>query len=132
MNTTSHFTWILAVIAVLSLDLFPFSTSAQQSKSKQVVRTYIITGRDSLGKATYREISPDSLPPTRDTPLDTVKVGQNWPKLKKGLSESDVKNLLGIPRRVEHDLRNATIYFWYGHRAVVFNSITYRVSYWDN
>ena len=130
MITTSHFARILLVLAAVSLSLFSFASFAQQTKTKRVVRTFITTSKDSLGKPIFREIAPDSRP-FGDEPFDTVKVRQNWPKLKKGLSESEVSKLLGNPRSVEHDMENAAIYFWYGHRAVVFNSITNRVSYWD-
>ena len=131
MNKARHSTRLLSILVLVALGLLSFSSYAQQVKSKRIVRTFITTGKDSLGKPIFHEISPDSLPAIDDAPFDTIKVRDNWSKLKKELSLREVEKLLGTPRSIERDMENAMIYFWYGHRAVVFNSITRKVSNWD-
>lgn len=63
--------------------------------------------------------------------IDSNKVAKNWSSLRKGLSQQDVRNLLGRPTSIEHDLRNSFSYWWYGREAVVFNSLTRKVAFWD-
>lgn len=62
---------------------------------------------------------------------DTVKVRQNWNKLRKGQTASEVRALLGLPLRGEFDGINGWNVWWYGMRNVAFNSVTNRVSPWD-
>ena len=86
--------------------------------------------RDSAGNPVYR--SYNEKPPVSFNPsFDTAKVKRNWSKLKKGLNEQEVQQLLGSSRAVETDWENALNYWWYGRRAVVFNSFSKKVSYWD-
>jgi hypothetical protein len=103
---------------------------AQVSDRKPTNRTYVVTTRDSAGKTIYDE-SPDPFFLSQHTPYDTAKVLRNWTKLKKGLSQRQVEALMGTGRGASTDPESGFEYWWYGHRAVVFNSITKRVSQWD-
>jgi hypothetical protein len=63
--------------------------------------------------------------------IDSSRVSKNWSRLEKGMSQQAVRNLLGRPTSIEHDLRNSFSYWWYGREAVVFNSLTRKVAFWD-
>jgi len=68
---------------------------------------------------------------TPNVPFDTAKAERNWTRLKKGLSEGEVRKLLGRPARLEMDSENALDYWWYGRRAVAFSTLKRSVSFWD-
>ena len=94
--------------------------NAQDKNTQTGVRTDTLRGAsDSLAKLW---IAPY---------IDSNEVSKNWSGLKKGLSQQAVRDLLGRPTSIQHDMQNAFTYWWYGHRSVVFNSITRKVSNWD-
>jgi len=94
--------------------------------SAQEKSTQIFIRADTLRGAT------DSLARLWIAPfIDSNKVSKNWSSLQKGLSQQAVRNLLGRPTKIEHDLQNAFSYWWYGREAVVFNSHTRKVAFWD-
>lgn len=47
----------------------------------------------------------------RSTPNSVSFVKENWPKLRKGMSESDVRKLLGCPTKVE-PFSSLTVWFY--------------------
>jgi hypothetical protein len=107
------------VAALLPLILFVVvSTSAvAQEKSRLVVRPALI---------------PDSLAAKHAVrTFDTTRVRQNWSKLKKGQTVAEVEKLLGLPPMVHIDGVNGWRIWWYGNRSVAFNSVTNRLSHWD-
>jgi hypothetical protein len=106
-----------SVLSGLSLLLAASQPTVAQEKSVLVVRPGII---------------PDSLKGmTPVKSFDTVRVSRNWGKLKKGETEAEVKKLLGLPPIVHLDPVNGWNIWWYGKRSVAFNSLTNRVSHWD-
>ncbi len=96
------------------------SVSAQEKSSRIVIRGDTLRGKaDSLAKLW---IAPF---------IDSNRVAKNWSSLRKGLSQQAVRNLLGRSTAIEHDLRNSFSYWWYRREAVVFNSLTRKVAFWD-
>ncbi len=123
----SHVT-CLAFVATLVFLASPSIGLAQQAQPVEVQRQFKITTTDAAGKRIVHEV-PDTTTGVPALYSDTVKVKDNWSKLQKGFSESDVEKLLGVPSRMQYD--EATEYWWYGDRAVLFNVITHKVSGWD-
>jgi hypothetical protein len=108
------------LVPFLSLILFVVLSppSSAQEKSKLIVRPALIP--DSLvGKHAIRS-------------FDTTMVRQNWGKLKKGQTAAEVQKLLGLPPSIHVDGINGWTIWWYGRRSVAFNSVTYRLSHWDD
>ncbi len=62
---------------------------------------------------------------------DSVRVKQNWPKLKIGLSGENVVRLLGHPNGCGISVGGELVIWAYGRREVVFNSVTMKVTGWD-
>jgi hypothetical protein len=124
MATTTPY--ILAFAVLLSAKF----ASAQETKQQPTIRRYVVTMRDSTGKIIYSD-NPEWRFAASHAPYDTVKVKRNWSRLKKGLSTKEVEALFGTARGVEADPENGFEYWWYGRRAVVFNSLTKKVSFWD-
>jgi len=107
------------IVALLPLILSAVVSipSVAQEKSHLVVRPGLI---------------PDSLAGKRGTTtFDTARVRQNWDKLRKGQTVAEVQKLLGLPPMVHVDAINGWRIWWYGNRSVAFNSVTNRVSHWD-
>jgi hypothetical protein len=124
MTTTTRLMLALSICGCLC------SVVAQESQLPAKTGRYIVMTRDSAGNPVYK--SYNEKPPVSFNPsFDTAKVKRNWSKLKKGLNEQEVQQLLGSSRAVETDWENALNYWWYGRRAVVFNSFSKKVSYWD-
>ncbi len=119
----------LSVFALLT-PLFATIALAQVPNRNPTIHTYVVTTRDSAGKMLYYE-SPVPFTLIQKTPYDTAKVRRNWSHLKKGLSRKQVESLMGVQRCVQTDAENGFEYWWYGRRAVIFNSITGKVSQWD-
>ncbi|MGA3245426.1 MAG: hypothetical protein ABSE41_12475 [Bacteroidota bacterium] len=64
--------------------------------------------------------------------IDTIRFFRNWAMLKKGLSRDDVRKLLGSPIMIARDLEHGWIIWSYGDRNLAFNSVTGKLSQWDN
>lgn len=62
---------------------------------------------------------------------DSVRVEQNWHKLKRGLSKEEVVKLLGHPNGCGISVGGELVIWIYGQRDVVFNSVMRKVSDWD-
>jgi hypothetical protein len=110
----------LSLVALLSLIWFATAATPAiaQEKSQLIVRPAMVP--DSLvGKHAIRS-------------FDTTMVRQNWGKLKKGQTAAEVQKLLGLPPSIHVDGINGWIIWWYGKRSVAFNSVTYRLSHWDD
>ncbi|MDP2886915.1 MAG: hypothetical protein Q8P51_18065 [Ignavibacteria bacterium] len=119
---------------IIAVAIFVFTSSAVAQEAKQAPNggRYIVTARDSAGTRIYTRWPEGVLPfKFNDAPFDTIKVNRNWSKMKKGLSENEVERLLGRCSGIQTDPRNALSYWWYGRRAVVFNSVTKKVSFCD-
>jgi hypothetical protein len=126
MTTTTKITIAFAILA------FSTMAFAQEGKKLPNGKRFYMSSRDSAGTRIYTRWPEGVLPfPLKDTPFDTIKATRNWYKLKKGLSEQEVEQLLGRSHGFQADPENALRYWWYGRRAVVFNSVTQRVSFWD-
>jgi hypothetical protein len=110
-------TAVNTILLTLTLLVVGATPAASQEKSHMVVRPPLLP--DSLiGKHAVRA-------------FDTTKVRQNWNKLKKGQTIAEVEKLLGYPPMVHIDGINGWSIWWYGTRSVAFNSVTNRVSHWD-
>ena len=109
---------ILVWLAALSL--FCSAATAQEVK-RSLIQRDMRTGRDSVVQSFG----------TPNVPFDTARADRNWGKLKKGLSEDEVRKLLGRPGRLEMDPENALHYWWYGRRAVAFSAVKRTSSFWD-
>jgi len=119
---------------ILSLAIFVFTSAvvAQESKQPPKGGRYFVTSRDSAGTRIYTRWPEGVLPfKLNNAPFDTINVNRNWSKIKKGLSENEVGQLLGRCLWIQADPESALSYWWYGRRAVVFNSVTKKVSYCD-
>lgn len=125
MTTTTR------IIIAFAIFAFTSSAVAQEAKQPRNGGRYIVTSRDSAGTRIFTRWPEGVLPFNKDAPFDTIKVNRNWSKIKKGLSENEVERLLGRCRGIQADPYNALSYWWYGRRAVVFNSVTKKVSYCD-
>ena len=126
MTTTTR------IITALAIFVFTSAAVAQEAKEPPKGGRYYVTSRDSAGTRIYTRWPEGVLPfKFNHAPFDTIKVKRNWYKLKKGLSHREVEALFGAGRGVELDGENALEYWWYGRRAVVFNTITKKVSFWD-
>jgi hypothetical protein len=111
--------------------VFPFCLLIIAPASAQEKSTRIVIRSDTLRSDTLRRVA-DSLARLWIAPfIDSNKVSKNWSSLTKGLSQQAVRNLLGRPTSVKHDGENGFSYWWYGREAVVFNSVTRKVSFWD-
>lgn len=111
------------ILGIAGLLAFQSGASAQQARTKEVIRQFKIVN-DSAFEVPYQKVPNPS--------YDTVRVTTHWPKLKRGMTEEQVARLLGRPPVYQCDFMNAINYWWYGKRAVVFNAITNKVSGWDN
>ena len=120
----------LRILSLALALLLIVPASGQEKDRPKSGHTYVITSRDSAGTITTME-SPTPLSLIHNAPYDTARVERNWSKLKKGLSRREVEDLFGRQRSVEIDPGNAFEYWWYGRRAVLFNSISGKVSQWD-
>lgn len=109
---------------LLTITLACFTASSQEKKTKRVIH-WVIVRNDSV----IAETQPWYVP---DIPFDTLKVRRNWSALERGLSEDSVRSLLGASWGIMIDGESGMIYWWYGRRAVIFNSVTKRVSGWDS
>ena len=119
-----HKSFGLAVtLSIIMTGTFFSRASAQEAKTINVTRQYIIT-KDSVVGVPYQRI-PNS-------PYDTMRVTRNWSQLKRDMTETEVRTVFGTPAVYQEDGENGLIYWWYGGRAVVFNGITKKVSGWDN
>jgi hypothetical protein len=118
------FTSSILVIMIGTTGLLAFASgaSAQQAKTKEVVRQFKIVN-DSVVEVPYQKVPNPA--------YDTVRVRTRWTKLKRGMTEMQVTRLLGRPQIYQCDPFNAINYWWYGKHAVVFNAITKKVSGWD-
>jgi len=107
------------ITLLLLISLLVLSTPAvAQEKSQLIVRPALVP--DSLvGKQAIRS-------------FDTTMVRLNWGELKKGQTAAEVQKLLGLPPSIHVDGINGWTIWWYGRRSVAFNSVTYRLSHWDD
>ena len=113
--------WLLLTFILACLTA---TATPQERKTKQTARWVVVSG-DSV----IAETQPWYVP---DIPFDTLKVTRNWSALERGLSEDSVRSLLGGSLGIMIDGESGMIYWWYGRRAVIFNSVTKRVSGWDS
>ncbi len=118
----------LAIITILVFLTLSIVCLAQQAQPIEVHRRFKVITTDSAGKRVIHEV-PDTSTAVPMLSFDTVKVRQNWTKLQKAFSQDEVEKLLGVPAKVQYD--EATEYWWYGNRAVLFNVVTHKVSGWD-
>ena len=119
--TSARSQFDLSIILWLApLVLFCSSAIAQQAKRTLIMRD-MRTGKDTVVQSFE----------TPNVPFDTARAIRYWDRLKKGLTEGEVTKLLGRPARRQFDPENALQYWWYAQRAVAFNTITRKVSFWD-
>ncbi|TSA15259.1 hypothetical protein D4R75_15190 [bacterium] len=120
------------IVLAFAIVVFTSAAVAQEAKQPPKGGRYYVSSRDSAGTRIYTRW-PEGVRPFKfnNTPFDTMKVNRNWYKIQKGLSETEVELFLGRCLRIQADPENALSYWWYGRRAVVFNSVTKKVSYCD-
>jgi hypothetical protein len=109
---------------------FASSTFAQVTKQPPDTGRFYITSKDSAGTRLYYRSRERPILDT-SVPFDTARVKRNWSRLRKGMPVSELSALFGGRAGFELDPENGLEYWWYGRRAVVVNSITKKVSYWD-
>jgi hypothetical protein len=78
---------------------------------------------------------PDSLTAQMDSlmskEVDQHKLRNGWPKLRKGLSPGEVRNLLGNPSKIGCSNLDASETWYYGDVEVVFDNIKQTLRYWE-
>ena len=78
---------------------------------------------------------PDSWRTLTDTlivnKIDEKKIHRGWSKLNKGISVSQVLNLLGKPMGIEYSSLDESITWHYRKRTVVFDNIKQTLRYWE-
>jgi len=109
-----------SLVPLLSLIWFAVNatTAVAQERSQLIVRPALVP--DSLARKFAAQT------------VDTARVRRNWDKLRKGQTEAEVRELLGLPAMVHVDGVNGWRIWWYGERSVAFNSVTNRLSHWDD
>ena len=118
------------IIAATLLCAFASPVSAQVTKQPPDTGRFYITSKDSAGTRLYYRSRERPILDT-SVPFDTARVKRNWSRLRKGMPVSELSALFGGRAGFELDPENGLEYWWYGRRAVVVNSITKKVSYWD-
>lgn len=109
------------VMGVILVAFGVLSSSALAQKHKG----FLLQRNMTTGKAVVQSIE------TPNVPYDTAKARKNWDELRKNLTEKEVANLLGLPGKHRFDPQNALDYWFYGTKAVVFNTIDKKVWIWD-
>jgi hypothetical protein len=113
----AHLLHVIVVLVMFGVSVVSLGTASVQEKSQMIVRPAIV---------------PDSLAKKFTTQhVDMARVRRNWDKLKKGQTDAEVRKLLGLPAIVHIDGVNGWTVWWYGKRSVAFNSVTNRLSHWD-